>query len=46
VKVVVLGEGSGYDEVRCGGVEKEALDYADFGGLLWEVDVLSKVSSV
>jgi hypothetical protein len=34
VEVVVLGEGSGYDEMRRGGVEKETLDNADFGWFL------------
>jgi hypothetical protein len=29
VEVVVFGEGSGYDEMRCGGVEEETPDDAD-----------------
>lgn len=39
MEVEVLGERGGDDEVGGGGVEEEALDYADFAGLLGEVDV-------
>jgi hypothetical protein len=30
MEVVVLGEGSGYDEMRRGGVEEESSNDADF----------------
>jgi hypothetical protein len=39
VEVEVLGEGSGYDEVRSGGVEVQALDDANFRGLLRQVNI-------
>jgi hypothetical protein len=41
VEVEVLGEGGGYDEVRCGRVEEETFDDADFGRSFREVDVFS-----
>lgn len=42
MEVVVLGKGSGYDEVRCRRIQEEALDDTDFRGPLGEIDISKK----
>lgn len=46
MEVVVLGECGGYDKMGCGGVEEEALDDANFGRLLGEINVYTSISMI
>jgi hypothetical protein len=44
VEIVVLGEGSGDDEMRRRRIKKQALDDTNLRGLLRQIDILERVS--
>lgn len=42
MEVVVFGEGSGNDEMRCGGVQEQFSNYADFARSLWKINIYAQ----
>ena len=42
MEVVVFSEGSGNDEMRCGGVQEQFSNYTDFARFLWKINIYAQ----